>query len=72
MMLKIARPARQAIFVDGVGRNSNRLPHDFWVKPPMGEMSLEEITYQNNKFVCWLRQVTLALPNILDNFVRII
>jgi hypothetical protein len=30
MMRKIARYAYQAIFVDGIGRNSNRLPHDFY------------------------------------------
>jgi hypothetical protein len=32
MMRKIARYAYQAIFVDGIGRNSNRLPHDLRVE----------------------------------------
>lgn len=47
-MRKIARRARQAIFVDGVGRNSNRLPHNSLEITSMGAMSLEGITYQND------------------------
>jgi len=45
MKLKIGGLAYQAIFVDGVGRNSNRLPHDFGAKSCFGVMYLEGITY---------------------------
>ena len=34
----------QAIFVDGVGRNSNRLPHDYCLKTIKGALSHEGIT----------------------------
>jgi hypothetical protein len=44
MMRKIARRVIQAIFVDGVGRNSNRLPHDFGEESSMGAISHEGIT----------------------------
>jgi hypothetical protein len=42
---KIARSAYQAIFVGGIGRNSNRLPHDPLEKVSMGDTSLEGISY---------------------------
>jgi hypothetical protein len=33
-----------------IGQNSNRLPHDFKHKPPLGVMRLEEIAYQHDNF----------------------
>ena len=63
MMQKIAQRPSQAIFVDGVGRNSNRLPHSFWGKNHQwGQRvtknlhALEDISYR------WNRQLTMALP----------
>jgi hypothetical protein len=48
--------------VDGVGRNSNRLPHDFGENTSMGAMSQEGITCIIDNFYSWKRQVTLVLP----------
>jgi len=72
MMLKIAQRPCQAIFVDGIGRNSNRLPHDFLRKIIKGVMSLKGNTNQNDNFDSSKRQVTPSLPNIPDILVCVI